>query len=261
VIGAAGATNISRVLEFLIIIIATHGQREKYGFINDLYKKVNITKDLLARVLKQGLPLLINEALWSSGMAFLNQCYSYTSQDVVPALNIESTIWNLLSVTFMAFGIAVGIITGHNLGARDFELAKANAKKLMTMSFLVSIVISLVSIGISFSFPLIYNTTNEIRALSTSLIIVSSAFMPLDSLSHSSYFVLRSGGKTWITFIFDSLYVWFIFIPIAFCLSRFTNLSVVPIMALVQSTLLFKSIMGVILVKKGVWINNIVENT
>ena len=39
------------------------------------------------------MPLLVNEFLWSSGMAVLNQCYSTCGLDVVPAMNICSTLF------------------------------------------------------------------------------------------------------------------------------------------------------------------------
>ena len=51
-------------------------------------------------------------------------------------------------------------------------------------------------------------------------------------------------------FLFDSVFMWCVSVSLAFVLSRYTNLSVVAIFALVQSADIIKSLIGFILVKK-----------
>jgi Na+-driven multidrug efflux pump len=108
------------------------------------------------------------------------------------------------------------------------------------------------------AFPGIYNTTEEIRQLSTSLIRISALCMPLYGFTNAAYFTLRSGGKTVVTFLFDSVFVWVCSIPVAFCLSRFTAMPIVPIYLTVQLLEIIKCGIGFVLVKKGVWIQNLV---
>ena len=83
---------------------------------------------------------------------------------------------------------------------------------------------------------------------------------PQFALLHSSYFAIRSGGKTVITFLFDSVFMWVFSVPVAFLLSRFTGIYVVWIYVILQMTDWIKCVIGVILVHKGVWINNIVSD-
>ena len=110
-------------------------------------------------------------------------------------------------------------------------------------------------------FPEIYNTTAEARRLAVRFILAQAVFMPQNAFIHAAYFTLRSGGKTVITFLFDSVYVWCISIPIAFVLSRITSIYVVWILVFVQIGDWIKCIIGFYLVKKGVWIQNIVTNS
>jgi len=98
-----------------------------------------------------------------------------------------------------------------------------------------------------------------VKALATSMIKIMACFMPLCAFIHASYFTLRSGGKTFITFLFDSAYVWCIVIPFAFFLTECTPLTILPIFALCQGIDIIKCVIGFILVKKGVWLNNIVN--
>ena len=96
--GAALATVISRYAELLIVGGWTHLHRKENPFIVGVYRSFRIPLKLLKSIAAKGMPLLINELLWSVGMAFMNQCYSTCGLDVVPAMNISSTIYNLASV-------------------------------------------------------------------------------------------------------------------------------------------------------------------
>lgn len=89
-------------------------------------------------------------------------------------------------------------------------------------------------------------------------IVEVAMFMPVNAFLHASYFTLRSGGKTIITFLFDSVFIWVVSVPVAFCLSRFTGLSIYAIYFMVMSVDLIKCVIGFVLVKKGVWLQNIV---
>ena len=84
--------------------------------------------------------------------------------------------------------------------------------------------------------------------------------MPQNAFLHASYFTLRSGGKTIITFLFDSVFIWCVSVTIAFTLSCFTALPVIGIYTLVQLGDIIKCVIGFILVKKGVWLQNIVAH-
>lgn len=109
--------------------------------------------------------------------------------------------------------------------------------------------------------PLIYNTESHIRQLATQLLIIGAVCMPLMSFANSSYFILRSGGKTALTFVFDCGFSWFVSLPAAYLLVRCTALPVVTIYLLVQLCDFIKCVLGFILVKKGIWINNMVSES
>ena len=91
-------------------------------------------------------------------------------------------------------------------------------------------------------------------------IIIAALFMPQHAFLHAAYFTLRSGGKTVITFLFDSGFMWIVSIPFAFVISRYTDWRIEVVYALCQGIEIIKSIVGFILLKKGIWLNNIVDN-
>ena len=258
VVGAAVATVISRYVELAIVVIWTHTHGKICKFIRGAYRSMYIPASLLKRIAVKGMPLLANEALWSGGMAFLNQCYSTCGLEVVPAMNISSTIFNLASVVYIAGGNAVGIMMGQMLGADNSEAhIRSSNRKLILANVIVGGSFGILLAAVSRTFPMIYNTTDSVRQTATWLICVSAVMLPIHSYLNATYFTLRSGGKTFITFIFDSGFVWVVMSPVAFVLSRFTNLSILPLYVICQSLDLLKCFLGAYMLKKGSWIQNL----
>ena len=258
VTGAAIATVISRYAEMLIITVYTHLRKEAFPFIKSVYRSIYVPGKLLMDVFKRGMPLLVNEFFWSSGMAVLLQCYSVRGLDVVAACNIASTVSNLFKVVFLSMGNAVAIMVGQALGANEPEKAKDTAWKLMAASVASNLVMATLLLALSPVIPQIYNTESHVRHMAMEMLWVVAAMMPLYSIAHCCYFTLRSGGRTIITFIFDSGFTWGICVPFAYILANMTSLPIVPLYLAVQSLELIKVVIGTYLVHKGVWIHNIV---
>ena len=257
--GAAIATAISRIVELLIVVIFTHAKKKKYLFAEGLYKKIFIPFPLFKSIALRGLPLLANETLWSAGMATLAQCYSVRSLDVMSAVNITNTLYNVFNVAIFALSTTVGIIVGHALGAGNVEEAKDTARKMIALVFVLAIVVGVVYAACAAFFPNIYNTTDNVKSLASSFIIVGAIFLPMSAMCHACYYTLRAGGKTFITFLFDSGFVWTLAVPTAYVLAHFTPLPIVGVYACVVGLDIVKATAGIILVKKGVWIQNIVD--
>ncbi len=258
--GAALATVISRYAELVIVAGWAHLHSKEHPFIRGAWRSMAIPMPLLKKILAKGLPLLINEILWSSSVAVMNQCYSTCGLDVVPAMNISSTIFNLGSVGFLAMGNAVGIIMGQMLGAGNDETSvRSTNRKLLATAIVVGILFGSAMAAVSGVFPLLYNTDAHVRQLATRLILVSAIMMPFNSFTNGTYFTLRSGGQTFVTFLFDSCFAWVVCVPLAFGLSRFTNLSILPIYALCQATDFLKCAIGGWMIKKGSWIQNLAQ--
>lgn len=259
VAGAAIATDIARFVECGIVVIWTHSHKEKNPFIVGAYRNFQIPGELARQIILKGTPLLLNETFWSLGMAALTQCYSTRGLAVVAALNISTTVSNLFNVVFIALGSAISIVIGQLLGAGKLEEAVDTDRKMIFFSVVCCLGIGTVMFFIAPLFPLIYNTSFEVRQMATRFIMIASAFMPLYAFLHATYFTLRSGGKTWITFFFDSVYVWMFDIPLAFILTHFTGMHIIWIYLCCQCIEIFKCIIGFVLVKKRVWVHNMTQ--
>lgn len=259
VVGAAIATVLARFVECFIVVFWTHHHRERNPFAVGLFASMRVPGELVKQIIKLGTPLLLNEILWASGMAMLNQCYSVRGLEVVSATNIATTVSDLFFCAFFSMGTTVSIIVGQLLGAGELERAIDEDRKLIAFSVALCVVVGGIMALLAPLIPQIYNTTDTVKHIAEQLLLVCAAMMPVNAFTNSCYFTLRSGGKTIITFVFDCVFVWTLSIPVAFFLSRYTDMNIVPMYIVVYALDFIKCAIGFWLVKKRKWVKNLVS--
>ena len=256
--GAAIATVISRFAELAVLVIWGQTHRDKCPYLVHAFRSLYIPGSLFFSITVKGLPLMANELFWSIAVTMRNQCYSTRGLDVVAALNISTTIYNVFNVVYMAVGSSIAIIVGKLLGAGDMEGARDTDRKMMTFSVACATAMGSIMIACSHLFPLLYKTNDDVRSLAAYMIIVSAAFMPFCAYAHSAYFTLRSGGKVMITLLFDSVYMWAVVMPVSLVIAHLTDWNIWLFFLICQGTDVIKAVFGYVLLKKGTWLKRLV---
>lgn len=257
--GAAIATVIARYMEVSVLVIWATAQKKRHPFIEGLWRTLKIPREISGKMVKKTIPIMLNEFLWAAGLAALTQCYSTRGLEVVAGINISNTLCNLLNVVFVALGYAVGILVGQALGAGEFDRAKKESFTLTWFTALLCCVLTGILIALSGVFPELYDTTEGVRSTATGFIVVTALFFPVQGILNSLYFTLRSGGKTLVTFLFDSVFSWAVSLPLAQILCFETELPILGVYAIVQAADIVKIIIGGIMIRRGVWITNLAE--
>ena len=259
VVGAALATVLSRFVELLILMIKAHARTDLYPYIKGAYRSMYIPLTLFRTISYKGLPLMMNEFLWSIAIMLRNQCYSTRGLDVVAAQNIQSTLLNVFNVVYLSLGSSIAIIVGKYLGAGEIEKAKDTDRKMIAFSVMSAFCMAILFSVTGLFFPYIYNTSDTVRSLATFLMITAACTMPFNAFANASYFTLRSGGLVAVTVLFDCVYMWAIVIPVSMLLSYCTDLGIYLLFPLCQSTEIVKSFFGGFLLKKTRWARQLVD--
>ena len=257
VTGAAVATAISRFAELGIILIYTRVHRSRFPYFTGIYRTLAVPLSLAKDITLKGMPLLLNEMMWSLGTTVIVQCYSTRGLSAVAAYNISSTVSNFFAIAVFAMGSAISILVGQDLGAGEFDRARDTNRKMIAFGMALCLFAALLLAAAAPFFPRIYNTTDEVRSLANHLLWLDALFLTARGLYNSCYFTLRSGGKTLLTFLFDSVSMWVVNIPLALILAYCTGIALIPMFLIVQCADALKAVAGLILVKKGIWINNL----
>ena len=255
--GAAVATVISRLVEMGVNMLWSHLKARQVRFTQKMLEGFPMPGALLKNLTLKSVPLMLNEALWCIGTATLTQIYSTRGIAVIASLNIAYVLMDLFTAVAFSVGTSIGILVAQELGAGQTEKAVDMDRKLLALGLFISLAICGVMLTASGMFPRFYNTTPEIRALAAKLIRLMALVLPLDCLAHGSYFTMRSGGKTLVTFLFDSGFSWAVNVPVAYCVAHFTALGILPLYAISAFTVIFKCIIGLTLVHKKYWVNTL----
>ena len=257
VAGAAIATAISRFIELAILIIWTHKNTERCAFIVGLFTDFHIPTSLIKQVAVKGAPILANELLWSLSITTTNMFYSTLGPEVLPAMNISFNLQNLLSVAYFALSSSIAIIVGNLLGAGKLDEARDTDRKLLAFAVFMGLIMMGVQLVLSPVVPRIYTDVESVINLASYNMVCFGFTMPLAALATATYYTIRSGGRVFITMLFDSVYAWAIVIPTLAALVSFTDLSfyiLLPIILVVEN---LKLVPGLILVHKGIWVRQL----
>lgn len=257
--GAAIATVISRLIELFIILFAVYKPESAFGDLHHAFGKHRKKTALSRRILVKGLPLMVNEFFGSIGTVIMLQCYSFRGIQVVAGLNIATSMYNIFTVVYQSVGGTVAIMMGQLIGAGKLQEAKEANKKLFSIAVRLSVICGIALFSAAPFIPRLYATTPAVKDLAAQLMRILALCLPISCFTHVAFFTIRAGGKTIVTFLYDSLNLWIINIPLAFCLTRYTDMPIVPVYFICQMAEIVKLIAGYILVKKGVWLNNIVR--
>ena len=258
VAGAAIATVISRIVECAIVVIWLHRHSKQFPFVQKVWSSLKLPVKLMKSIIIRGMPLLVNEALWSMSMTVINQCYSTRGLAAVAAINISSTIVNLFNVVNASLGGCVGIIVGKLLGQGKAKEAVDTNTKLIAFAVASCAVVGWILAATAGLFPHFYNTSDEVRELAAYFIRLVALMMPITAFNHCAYYTLRCGGKTMIVFLYDCVFICVVTLPLAYILAYFTSVGIHHMYLICQLANIIKSIFGLIMIKRRTWVNNIV---
>jgi len=255
--GAALATVIARFVEFGYLYIRSYQQREKHAFLVGAFKSFRLPLSDARAMLITGLPMLFNEGLWSVSNAMIVQCYSTRGLDAIAAINICTSVFSLFALVMGAMGTAIAILLGQQLGSGDKERAYTMAWQLIALDLLIHIVLGGVMAACSGLIPQLYEVAPAVRDTAQQLIIILACLLPMECVWQCGYYILRAGGKTLITFLFDCGFCWCVSLVLAKLLTACTGLSIVWIYGIVQGANIIKTVGSMIAVKSKIWLNTV----
>lgn len=256
--GAALATLISRCIEFLLALLAL--QKSSFSFKTKLKDIFKIPGEIFKKVIVKAAPLMLNEVLWSAGMATLFKFYSTRGSDVMSAFSISSTIGDIFFTLFSGMAAASTVFISQPLGANKIDTARSNGYHLIGFSFMLAIVFATAMFGASYLVPFLYSQVSlETKMMSQTFLRVQSCMYWIYMLSTQCYFTLRSGGDMKHTLIMDSGFMWMINIPIVAIVTYETALPYIWIYIVGQMTDFVKLMFAYHLVSKEKWLMNLTE--
>ncbi|HZJ89622.1 MAG TPA: MATE family efflux transporter [Bacilli bacterium] len=261
--GAAIATVISKVVELVVlIVVAVFYDTEKY--IQAIFKGYFIDRHLFGLYLKKGLPIIMNEVLWATGVQILARLITGGNTDWLLAFNYSQNLTDLFFIYFGGIATGTAILVGTALGEGDFAKARDYANKLIGIALMASVVAVILLVSISPALLLILTPVNEIYFMTYHLILVTSIFVVIYGFNAVIFFILRAGGDSFRAFLLDQVPTFTIGIPLAFLLHQMEpkwQLGLVFIFAATRIVDVTKAFVATKFYKNETWVQNLTALT
>ena len=218
--GAALATLLARIVEFLICLVAA--LRSKTIPL-DLRCFLRPGMAMVRRFIRYASPVLVNEIIWGAGNSMMTVILGYTHNSVeMLAANADmGNLGRLFLVVCFGLGAATAVMVGKAIGeGQSHEDVLSLSHCLLQFTVLVGSAIGAVALLLlptvfqPYIFPL-FKLFDESARIATALAIASFACIPIHAYSISAITgVLRAGGDvTWSTVV-DVAPQWLFAIPL-----------------------------------------------
>ena len=219
VTGAAVATLMSRVAEFIICAVAAIRSRR---IPLDLAVFLHPGMDMLRKFVKYSSPVILNEAAWGLGTSLLTVILGYThnSVEMLAANAVMGTLHRLFLVVCFGLGAATGVIMGKAIGeGQSKEQVMGLGHALLRFCVLVGSVIAAVALAlvpllfIPVVFPM-FKLYGDSASIATAMAVTAFAAIPLHSCAITSITgILRAGGDVIWSTVLDLVPQWLFCIP------------------------------------------------
>ena len=257
--GAAIATLVSRIVEFVIVVIySTKINREIKFHIKNLFIKDKI---LMKDFLTFAFPVMLNELIWGAGTSTNAAIIGHLGSPVVAANSVTQVTRQLAMVVAFGLANATAIILGKAIGEQKGELAKVYAKRFIRLTLIVGVIGAGVILGVSGIAQSQLTLSTEAKEYLKIMMFVMSYFAIGQAYNTTMVVgVFRAGGDTKFGLILDfstlwgcsilfgalAAFVWKLPIPIVYMIIMSDEIIKIPL-----TTLRYKSFKWVRNVTRG----------
>lgn len=255
--GAAIATLVSRIVEFLIVLVyVLFFDRKIQWKLLDIFRQ---DKTIFSDYIRVGLPVMLSETIWGLAMGAQTAILGRLGDDTIAANSIATTIFQVISVITYAAATSSGVVIGKTVGEGDVPRVKAYTKTLQVIFVLIGI----------FTGTVLWFSKDEILALYTSITPetydLTVQFIAVLSITvvGTSYQcacltgIVTGGGDTKFVLINDLIHQWLIVIPSAFLAAFVFEAPLWVVFLCLKSDQILKCFVAIVKVNRYKWIHKL----
>lgn len=215
VAGAAWATLIARVIEFIAIFIYVYVTKDHP--LRAKIKEMVFQKNLYIKVMKTALPVSLNEVMWVMSFTVVFAIYGRLGATAIAIVQVAMTITDVFQTMYIGLCNGCNVIVGQKLGQGKRDEAFENSKTILKMVWVMNIVLSILLLLLRAPIARIY----EFSPATTELLMDSLAVYAIAMTPKMLAYVLicgifRPGGDTLWCFIVDGGLNWLLSVPMAY---------------------------------------------
>lgn len=252
VTGAAVASVISQFVNLLLISALFYRVRTLSH--RKLHFSLSLGADGCRQLIVMLLPVLVNEFLWSVGQNVNTYIYGHLAKGDLAAMSMTGPIQGLFIGALSGVSQAAAILIGKQLGAKEYDTAYRQSKKLMWYGLAGSVLLSVILICLRHPYVLLYKVEPSVQATSGILLLAFAVLAPVKVANMIlGGGIVRSGGKTSYIMIIDIIGTWLVGVPLGLVTAFVFHLSVGWVYFILSQEELVRLALTLIVFKKKKW--------
>ncbi len=201
--GASIATVIGQGVAFLFCAYLLISGRQYVRI--DFKKKLRVDFSMIGRILRIGIPALIEQVVMRVGMLLFTMTVTSLGDDPYAAHMVAMNIQQLSFTTGMAFGTAATTLVGQCLGRKRADLARVYVRLTQNMGYVVSFLVAFFLFFFGGTVARLYSSEAVIIGMAAQVLKIVAVSNPLSNARFVYTSALRGAGDSrftaFITFI------------------------------------------------------------
>ena len=265
--GAAVATLVSRITEFVIVVVYIAFFDKKLHVKAADLLSLPIDKEIFRKFIRAGLPVILSGGSWGIAQGMQTAILGRLTDSVISANSIATTVFSIMSVLLYGSATATSVMVGKTIGqwteaGRDEASLLAEIKtrsKWLQGTFLCLGVITGTALFLMKDVIIgAYNILPETRELALLFMTVLSITVVGTSYQMPCLTgIVRGGGDTKFVLFNDIIFMWCIVLPSAFLAAFVLELHPVWIFFCLKSDQILKCFVAIVKVNRYKWLKKL----
>lgn len=258
VIGAAIATLVSRIVEFILVIGFAYLKTETMN--PKLSVLLAFDRELINKLIVTSLPVVINECFWGLGTTAYMVIYGMINVESISIMNIVNSIFNIFFIAAIGVGNASTVMLGKKLGAGEKEKSYQDAILFLKVGIILGIISGLLLVMcIPVMLQLYKDFEPSTLTLMSQVLMIFAVGLTFRFINIINIVgVFRAGGDTKYAMILELGVLWTVGVLGAFIAVKFFHAPLLIVASIIQLEEVVKVFLGMFRVRSKKWINQLV---
>ncbi len=253
--GAAIGTTLARIVELVIVSIYMAKNKMIRLRWKDFFTKHGV---LMQDFMRYAMPTMINELVWSLGVATNAVIIGHLGEAAVAANSVGNVTRQLATVVSFGVANATAIMIGKALGTGDMDTAKLYAKRMVRLAMTSGLCGGLLIVAIRPIILSFMRLSDQANGYLSFLLFVLAGYVLLQTFNATMIVgVFRGGGDTRFGLFLDTVCMWGFSILISAVAAFIFHWPVEVVYIIIMADEIVKMPLALIRYKKGVWLRNV----
>lgn len=212
-------------------------------------------KNLVYEFFRLGIPVIIGDFLLALSANAVSMILGHMGKEFVSSYAIVQVIERMCTIASGGAASAAGIMTGHAIGAKQYEKAQSAGFTFLLVGCGIGLVGSLLILVLGEWSISLYAVGEKTVEIASSMMIANSIiviFQIIQSVMGKG--VLRGGGDSKFVMITDVVFQWCASIPLGYLVGIYFHMSPFIVLLAVRLDYIIKAIIYMFRLRSGKWI-------